>query len=49
MTYTHICIAVKDRIVKKGFTIPLTGSSVLWCPLRFPHKNDVRFVFTSCC
>jgi len=21
-------------------------SSVLWCPLRFPHKNDVRFVFT---
>ena len=22
-------------------------SSVLWCPLRFPHKNDVRFVFTS--
>ena len=24
-------------------------SSVLWCPLRFPHKNDVRFVFTSSC
>jgi hypothetical protein len=23
--------------------------SVLWCPLRFPHKNDVRFVFTSSC
>ena len=22
-------------------------SSVLWCPLRFPHENDVRFVFTS--
>jgi hypothetical protein len=22
-------------------------SSVLWCPLRFPHKNDVRFVFIS--
>ena len=20
-------------------------SSVLWCPLRFPHKNDVRFFF----
>jgi hypothetical protein len=20
-------------------------SSVLWCPLRIPHKNDVRFVF----
>ena len=23
--------------------------SVLWCPLRFTHKNDVRFVFTSSC
>jgi hypothetical protein len=22
-------------------------SSVLWCPLRFPHESDVRFVFTS--
>ena len=24
-------------------------SSVLSCPLRFPHENDVRFVFTSSC
>jgi hypothetical protein len=24
-------------------------SSVLWCPLGIPHKNDVRFVFTSSC
>ena len=24
-------------------------SSVLCCPLRFPHKNDFRFVFTSSC
>ena len=24
-------------------------SSVLWCPLRFPHKNNVRFIFTSSC
>ena len=23
-------------------------SPVLWCPLRFTHKNDARFVFTSC-
>jgi len=23
--------------------------SVLICPLRFPHKNDVQFVFTSSC
>jgi len=22
-------------------------SSVLWCPLRLPHKSDVRFVFTA--
>ena len=24
-------------------------NSVLWCPLRFPHNNDVRFFFTSSC
>jgi hypothetical protein len=24
-------------------------SSMLWCPLWFPHKNDVRFIFTSSC
>jgi hypothetical protein len=24
-------------------------SSVLWCPLRFPHNDDVRFVFTASC
>ena len=24
-------------------------SFVLWCPIRFPHKNDVRFVCTSSC
>jgi hypothetical protein len=24
-------------------------SSVLWCPLRFPHKYNVRFVFASSC
>ena len=24
-------------------------NSVLWCPLRFPHKNDVRFIFTTSC
>ena len=24
-------------------------SSVLWYPLWFPHKNDVRFIFTSSC
>ena len=22
---------------------------MLWCPLRFPYKTDVRFVFTSIC
>ena len=24
-------------------------SSVLWDPLQFPHKNDIRFVVTSSC
>ena len=24
-------------------------SSMLWCPLRVPHTNDVRFVFTPSC
>ena len=24
-------------------------SSVLYCPLRCPHKDDVRFVLTSSC
>jgi hypothetical protein len=24
-------------------------SSILWSPLRFPHRNDVRFAFTSSC
>ena len=24
-------------------------SSVLWCPLRFPHTNDVQFFFVSSC
>ena len=24
-------------------------SSVLWGPLQFPHKNDIRFVVTSSC
>ena len=28
------------------FTVP---RSLLWCPIRFPHENDARFVFTSSC
>ena len=24
-------------------------SSMLWCPLWFPHKNDVWFIFSSSC
>ena len=31
-----------------SFPCSKTGS-VLWRPLRFSHKNDVRFVFTSSC
>ena len=28
---------------------PIMLLSLLWWPLRFPHKKDVRFVFTSSC
>jgi hypothetical protein len=29
--------------------IYVLSSVLLSCPLRFPHKDDVRFVFTSSC
>jgi hypothetical protein len=29
-----------------GMVIDNVLSSVLWCPLRFPHKHDDRFIFT---
>jgi hypothetical protein len=38
----HQCeVAVFCALLRRGF--------VLWCPLRFPHRNDVRFAFTSNC
>ena len=32
-----------------SYYVSLRLTSVLWCPLRCPHKNDVRLVFTSSC
>jgi hypothetical protein len=32
-----------------SITCLFVPSSALWCPLRFPHENDVRFVFASSC
>ena len=32
-----------------SFYVSLPLSSVLWCPFPFPHKTDVRIVFTSSC
>ena len=29
------------------FCCPIMCLYIVWCPLRFPHKSDVRFVFTS--
>ena len=43
---------LKDQyvpIISHTYTTYYILSSVLWCPLRFSHKNDLRFVFTSGC
>ena len=32
-----------------AYLIKIFLSFILWCPLRFPHENDVGFVFTSSC
>jgi hypothetical protein len=46
--FTYICVLFsitnKDFI---GLSYVLSNVSMLWCPLRFPHKNDVRFAFIS--
>ena len=44
---------VRDAHLFSGLCCPIIClyvlSSVLWCPLRFLHINDVWFVFTSSC
>ena len=32
-----------------SYYVSLRLSSVWWCPLRYTHKYDIRFVFTSSC
>jgi hypothetical protein len=34
------------RLFVGGLVSYCIVSSVLWCPLRFPHENDVQFVFS---
>jgi hypothetical protein len=45
--------AKTDRILFSFLRCPIVClyvlSCVLWCPLRFPNKNDVWFVFTPSC
>ena len=39
-----------NYLINHGDLMPFyVLSSLLWCPLRFPHKDDVRFIFISSC
>jgi len=44
-----IVFSVKTFIFYLHNCIVKVFSSVLWCPLLFPHKHDVRFVMTPIC
>ena len=52
-TDLHIHYSVHTLFLVVFLRCPITChyvlSSVLWCPLRFPHINDVRFVIVSSC
>ena len=41
----YCCLFFKRLCIMRLYVL----SSIVWCPLRFPHKNDVRFFFTSSC
>jgi hypothetical protein len=41
----HLCLSFFSCSIMCLYVL----SSVLWYPLRFPHKIDVQFVFTSSC
>ena len=43
---TEILLKVVLSTINQTYHLSLR-SSVLWCPLQFHHKNDVRFFFTS--
>jgi hypothetical protein len=44
-----MCLYVLSSVLCCPIMCLYALSSVLWCPLRFPHKNDVRFVFSFSC
>jgi hypothetical protein len=44
-----LCVLRSEFCVVMSYYVSYVLSSVLWCPLQFPHKNEVRFVFTSSC
>ena len=43
------CCSFKKKIVCCPFMCLYFLSTVLWCPLQFPHINDVQFFFASSC
>ena len=47
--FRKVCVAhIFSFCVVLSYVFPFL-SSVVWCPLRFTHKNDDRFVFNSSC
>ena len=44
-----VCVAHLLNFFSSPIICLYVLSSTLWHPLRFPHENDVRFVFTSNC
>ena len=48
--FSWLLIFLDQLVVRRSLTFEfVVRNSVLWSPLQFPHKNDVRFVFTSSC
>ena len=47
--FSRVRVAHLFRFLGCPFMFLYVLSSMLSCPLRFPHKNDVRFVFSSSC
>ena len=49
LSFLIMCLYVLSSVLYCLIMCLYVLSSVLWCQLRFPHKNDVRFAFTSGC
>jgi hypothetical protein len=48
-TFGGVCVANRFSILCCPIMYLYILSSVLWCPLRFPNRNDVQFVITFSC